>query len=351
MVALAGCAGDGGQQAKRDAHSGTVTVASAAGEVALPFGAGDRIFEESGGTLELAEPASAVLLGTLAPVFVPNPADARLVAYHSWRRGRPTLRVHDARRGRDLLLAEGALSLAWQRDGRLAYFLAVEPDLGEPKHYLGHIVVRYWPQGTETRWTSSPGRYVVAAWAGRRLLVYRLRTGPPDLLVLEGARRMRLLARAGALVALSPDGRRALLARYGASPPAVRVVDVASGTEVARLTLPDVGSVSESGSWAGDRVAAATSDGIAIFRVREAGLELEQMLRFPPAEFPVPVSEPRLSESGDRVTVWVPLEPRPRQAVSAAVIVECDRFTLRCERSAEFPESPGPRPVYNPSRP
>jgi len=347
-LALVGCAGD--EKGASEPSSGTVAVEPERGEIATRFGAGDRLFARDGAGRRLRGPLSDRLLGTLAPLLVPEPAGGPLVAYQSWRDDGPSLRLHDLRDGRDRVLADRALSIAW-RAGTIAYVRVVEGEGEVPERSFGHVVVRSGLRGPEARWTTSPGSYVVAAWAGRRLLAYRLREGWPDLLVLDGPGRARVLARASALVAVSPDGGRAFLAEYGASPPLVRVVDVPSGDEVARASLPDLRWVSESGSWASDRVAATTSEGIAVLEVREGTVELEQTLRFPPEEFQLAGLEPRLDEAAEKVTARASLVPRPQQAVGSAVLVECDRATLRCTRSARFPESPGPRVVYNPSRP
>lgn len=349
VLALTGCTRDGEAPADRVARSGTVEVAAEPGAISWPFAADGRVYRGADEGRPLAGPLSDALVGALTPLLVPNPGGDVLV-YQSWSGRRPVLRVHDAESGRDALLVDGALSIAW-REGRIAYVRALRPDVSVPKRYVGHVVVRPGLTGREARWTPSPGRYVVAAWAGRRLLVYRLGESWPDLLALARPGRVRLLARAGALVAVSPDGRRAFLARYGASPPTVRVVEVATGRELERLSLPGMRWVTESGSWSAGRVTAATSEGVAVFDVRDGRLQLEQVLRFPPEEFQFAGLEPRLDASGGRVTAWASLAPRPREAVGAAVVVECDRFTLRCARSAPFPETPGPRVVYNPSRP
>ena len=282
---------------------------------------------------------------------MPNAAgDA--VAYNSWRGTRPTLRIHELPGRRDSILDEGAHSAAWTSDGALAYFKALRPDVRSPRRYLGHVVVRRTQRTPARPWTPRPGRYVVGAWARGRVLVYRLGTSFPDLLVLDRPRRQRLLARGSALVAVSGDGRRAFVSRYGASPPLVRIIDLRSGAELARLRVDtgDVGYVVESGSWAGNRVFAPTTKGIAVFQVSDGTIALEQVLRAG-RTFPLGLSEPRAAADGRMVVAWGQLEGRPRQAVPQAGLVECDRVTLRCVRAAVASAADPPRPVYNPSRP
>lgn len=331
-------------------RSGAVTVVER-GDASTAWVAGTEL-RISDSTTKLGAAANATLIATLAPLAVPTPGGTAL-AYNSWRGRRPTIRVRTLPEGDESTLDEGAHSPAWGSDGRrVAYFKALTPEFGDPRRYLGHVVVRD-PRGAERRrWTARAGRYVVAAWAGDRVVAYRLRTSFPDLIVLDAPRRERVLAAGSALVALSPDGSRVFVSRYGPSPAVVRVLDVASGEELARFR-PDpqhAPYVLESGSWEGDRVFAATTTGIAVFRVGEGTIELEQVLRVAPT-FPAGVFEPRASADGRTVVAWGELEPQPRQAIPQAALVECDRRSLRCVRVAVSSSSAPPRPVYNPSRP
>jgi hypothetical protein len=259
--------------------------------------------------------------------------------------------VHDIETGRDTVLDEGAMSVAWRADGTLAYFKALAPDVRTPKRYLGHVVVRARPAGRPRRWTPQAGRYVAAAWAGERLLAYRVGSSWPDLLVVDRPGRARVLAKSGALVAVSPDGRRAFVSTYGASPPVVRVLDVASGREVARRAVTALGWVTESGSWAGELVAATASSGVAVFRVGRRSIALEQVLRFGSAGFTVGPLEPRVEDGGRRIVGWGELVSRPRQAFPQAALVDCDRSERRCTQAPPVSTAVGLRLVYDPSRP
>jgi hypothetical protein len=344
-------------------ESGMVTVADGAHPLAGLYVAGDRLYGLDGDARpeRLAAPINTTFLGTLSPAAVRDPANDARVVYNSWRRRSPVLRVRDITTHEDAVLDEGAFSLAWRGDGALAYFKALRPELDPQciKRYVGHVVVRHSPEAGADRWTRNARRYVVAAWAGDRLLVYRITKRWPELLVLDGPNRVRVLARDAALVAVSPDGERAFVSTYGADPPIVRVLDVADGSRAAGFIL-DAGSgdggdrirwLTESGSWAGEHVFAASSAGILVFRVADEKIEVEQTLRFNFGSFPLGIFEPQSDESGRRVVAWAQLEQQPRQAVPDAVVLECDRIALRCVQGPPVSSAVGPRLVYNPSRP
>ena len=317
----------------------------ARGDVSARFVAGDRL-----GSTRLASPVVTNLIANLAPAAVPDATGER-VAYNSWRGDRPLVRVRD---GSDIVLADGAYSPAWRRDGAIAYFQALRPDLpslAEVRRYRGHMVVRDDLKAQPVRWTRQPARYVVAAWAGDRLLAYRITSGWPELLVLDGPGRQRLLARDAALVAVSPDARNVFVSTYGESPPLVRVLDVGTGAERARLRVPGVRWIVEAGSWRGGRVAASASSGIAVFGVTDAKITLQRLLRLDRKGFPTGVFEPQLDEAGGQVTAWGERESRPRQAFPSVAVVECDLAERRCVRGPELSSAVGPRLVYDPSRP
>jgi hypothetical protein len=296
--------------------------------------------------ITLDAPVSVTPFGTLSPVAVPDRAGVRVV-YNSFQGRRPVLRVYDGA-GRDRPLAEGAYSLAWRDDGAIAYVDALRPELTSFKRYLGHVVVRRSLASRPVRWTTAPARYVVAAWAGPRLLVYRLSArGFPDLLMLDGPGRIRRLAAASALVAVGPRGDRAAVARYAQSPAVVRLLDLSTGRELTRVRLADVRWVVEAGSWAGNRIAAATSAGIAVLRAGPRRLALEQVVRLDRSTFEVGPFEPQLDVRGRTIVAWAEFTPRPREALPPAVVLSCNRLTLRCGRTTD---ASGVRLIYNPSR-
>jgi hypothetical protein len=352
-AALAGCRHDEPKRSRQVARaaSGPVTVLERPRTVSAVYAVGDRVYGLRGAReVRLAASINTTLVATLSPAAVPSP-DGRVLAYNAWRGRRPLVRVHELESGKDEVLDEGAMSLAWRGDGALAYFKALAPDVGNPRRYRGHLVVRGRSDAPPVRWTRTPGRYLVAAWAGRRLLAYRIGSSWPDLLVADGPGRIRVLAKAGALVAVSPDGGRVFVSTYGASPPVVRVLDVATGGEVARRVVKTLRWVTESGSWAGNFVAAPASAGVAVFRVGARSIALEQALRFDTAGFAVGPFEPHVESAGRRIVGWAELASRPRQALPQATVLDCDRVARRCTQAAPVSTAVGVRLVYDPSRP
>jgi hypothetical protein len=353
-AALAGCRHDEPERSRQVARpaSGPVTVVERPrAAAAAAYAVGDRVYGlRPSGAVRLAASINTTLIATLSPAAVPSP-DGRLLAYNAWRGRRPLVRVHDLESGKDDVLDEGAMSLAWRVDGALGYFKALAPDVRNARRYRGHVVVRVRPEAPPVRWTRKPGRYLVAAWAGRHLLAYRIGSSWPDLLVADGPGRVRVLAKAGALVAVSPDGSRVFVSTYGASPPVVRVLDVTTGREVARRVVTTLRWVTESGSWEGDLIAATASSGVAVFRVGAQSIALEQVLRFDRAGFAVGPFEPRVEDGGRRIVGWAELASRPRQALPQAAVLDCERGERRCTQAAPVTTAVGLRLVYDPSRP
>lgn len=178
-----------------------------------------------------ADPSSG-LMGWLSPVAVPSP-DGRFIAYNAWEWlvpvdpakswsqqgispgdpvGVPSIRVVDLATGSERVLADGAFSLAWRDDGALAFFQGTSRTYRADEPFTGHPLFRSSPEAVEETWTTVPDRCVVIAWARGRLLAYRMLEGERlDLLVFDGPGRSRLIAEGGELVAISPDGTRALV--------------------------------------------------------------------------------------------------------------------------------------------
>jgi hypothetical protein len=363
-VGLSGCLhGDESRRtpaesADAQAHSGGVKV-SRHGSLAVPYVTGNRAFGVREGRSEpirLAGGIVSTFIATLSPAAVPDPAGRRL-AYNSWHGKGPAIRVHDLRTGDDRVLDVGAYSVAWRGDGALASFKSRHPEIDlRRERPLGHVVVRRSATARPVRWTARPGRYVVAAWARDRLLVYRVQPGKagwPDLLVFDGALRPRVLARDSGLVSVSPDGRHVFVSAYGSAPALVRVLDVARGDEQARRTLAadQAEWVMESGSWEGDLVTAKASPGVLVFGVGRAGIEVDQVLRFDGSEYPLGVFEPRSNPSGRRLALWAQRAQEPRQPLPQAAVLSCDRLTRRCVEGPATSSGREPRLVYNPSRP
>jgi hypothetical protein len=335
---------------------------------------GARVFGLEGGPRRLASAPVTPLAGWLTPAAVPSP-DGRYLTYNTWRELRaddpglswsdqgiepgdplaiPSLRVYDTTTGSDDLLAAGAFSVAWSENGAVAYFKGRERDYRAGVSYVGDVVVRRSLSSKDTVWSFEPGRYIVVGWAGSHLVAYREYEGEAlDVVVFDGPRRMRTLAPGSTLVAISPDGRRALVAQGPAGgPPRIRVLAVANGRQLAALDLttvdPAVGMVDYAGDWRGNRVVAASASGLATFRVEGRKISLEDTLRVAAPS----VAEPRFADDSARtVRAWTTVR-------RGGVFLHCDFEAGSCDRAMPLPEARGVhgfptwrRPLYNPSRP
>ncbi|MDQ3985436.1 MAG: hypothetical protein M3280_02935 [Actinomycetota bacterium] len=298
------------------------------------------------------------MAAALSPAAVVNPA-GDLVAYHSWERGRPILRLHDLERGVDTVMEEGAYSLAWRRDGALAYFIGVTPRVPDAAKDRGHVIVRDEPGGSPIRWTKEPAPYVVAAWARDNLLAYRRRGTTTDVLVFDGPGRMRVLAERSYVVAVSPSGHRVFLSTLVSGVPRVFVVKVDTGRTVASLSLRQrdpishrpLNYVSYSGSWQRDSVVAAVSNGLAVFEAGDDDIALNQLIGLDPDTFPTGVSEPAMDSSADSIVASAELITNPNAALNQIALIECVRASLTCEIGPSGLYAQPPRLMYDPSRP
>jgi hypothetical protein len=336
------------------------------------FVRGDGLYNGRSKREQLSASVSGALMGALSPVAVSSP-DASDVVYNTWHELRPvdtersfskqgiadgealavpSLRVHDAT-GKDFLLEEGAYSAAWRSDGAIAFVKGTDASFRAGHTYTGQVVVRRGVHGRAVAWTTDPARYVVYAWAGNRLLFYRVGLGERlELLVADGPRDVRPLAD-GSAVALSPDGRRVTVLSEDAR--SVRVLDVATGREQAWMdvttTTPSLAWVGYSGAWLGDHVVAPANPGLAVFRVGSSSIELEQVLSLDQAEFPVGVQQPRFTDdAANQIVATADVPPKAGNA-GVSLFLSCDRIARSCERSESAPVREWLRPVENPSRP
>jgi hypothetical protein len=321
----------------------------------------------------LASAPVTPLAGWLTPAAVPSP-DGRYVAYNAWLElrdddpalswedqgiepgdalARPSIRLYDLEAGTDAPYVVGGFSVAWRGDGAIAYFKGSGRDYRAGLRYVGNVYVRDSVRALARRWTTKADRYVVVGWAGQSLLVYREREGEAlDVLVFEGPGKSRVLARDAGLVAVSPEGQRALVEHGPESgPPRVELLAVAGGAALASLDLttvdPSVGVVSYAGDWQGDLVAAPSASGLVVFRVTGDHIDLVRSVHTAAGES---IAEPRFAGT-IRVIGWT-------SSSSGGAFIDCDRFTSRCARAVPLPTARGVhgfpawrRPVYNPSRP
>ena len=353
-------------------RTGPLTVHAGLGKPTGPFVRGDGLYDGHGGRAQLGGRASGALMGPLSPVAVRS-ADGRLVAYNTWDElrpvdrdqsfsqqgiaddealGTPSLRIHDDA-GHDFLLAKGAYSAAWRDDGAIAFVKGADQHFRAGRAYVGQVVVQKGIHGPETAWTNQAAHYVVYAWAGERLLFYRIGFGEKlELLVADRPGSVRPLTD-GSAIAVSPDGSRvAVVSQDGTS---VRILNTATGGELSWIDLatatPPLRWVAYSGSWVGDHVVAPASAGLAVFHVDAGSLELEQVLGLDRAEFPAGVQEPRFLDEGGNEIATVADIPPTGAGGGVSVLLDCDRIARVCQRGEPAPAKAWLRLVADTQRP
>jgi hypothetical protein len=175
----------------------------------------------------------------------------------------PSLRRLDLQTGADTLLADLACGPAWSADGRLAYVQTVGPDTEEGWHFpLGYVMVQASPDSAAVPWTAEPQPLGGLVWANDRLLAQRGRPRPAspaqDLVALDGSGAVQVLAAGATLIALSPDGTRALVTTPQTSLPeyAASLIRVADGALLAYEPLPpwQAPNLAANATWVENRV-------------------------------------------------------------------------------------------------
>jgi hypothetical protein len=312
-----------------------------------PFTAGDMAYNVPG-SVRLAAEAFAPLTATGLPTAMRSP-DARYLMYRTWverpdQSGRPMLRLKDLASGGDEVWSDGGNSVAWGADNRIAYVQG--GDFLPQQTWTGQVFVRAGVRGPAVAWTSKADRYHVLAWAGRRLLAYRELEGEYlEPLVFDGPGRVRELPD-GHIVAISPDGSRALL--NGAdSDPRTRVVDLASGKVVAAVRVGEDESLG-AGDWRGGRIVVSGLHGLVFLRLSGRTLAVESTITVGREVTPFGPEEPQFVDAAGAVVVaWVVVGPdgdRPKAALRCEVATRtCATGPAHRERSVN--------PVRNPSRP
>lgn len=325
----------------------------------------------------------AAITGSLTPVAVES-GDGSTVVYSAWRQlavpkpsdaergvvgqgmavgaavGIPSIRVNDGS-GRDRLIANGAYSPALSKDGRLAFVRGETTTVRQNVDYTGQIVVGR-PDGTSFEsWTKDSAVYYTYGWAGSTLLAYKSLpdSEAADVYALTGPGEMRLLAPEAFVIAISPDGSRALVT---VGRRMVEVVRVADGAIEASMPLDGVGVAAPdspttphalmfSGSWYGDRVVANSDVGLVVLNVRD-GIRIESVIKTP--GFPTGITEPTLLDD-THVVAWADLGSPPGRGAKDEpaydnALVECNLATHSCNVGTAAPGRTWTRWVTNPSR-
>ena len=331
---------------------------------------GTTLVDEKGARSTLGASVSGSMMGPLSPVAV-HSSDGKLIAYNTWQElravdadrsfsaqgiaegsalGVPSLRIHDGQ-GKDFVFARGAYSAAWRHDGAIAFVQGVDPVFRASPTYNGQVVVRTSVHGRDVSWADAPAHYVVYAWAGDRLLFYRVGLGEKtELLVADGPGKIRSLAD-GTAIAVSPDAARVAVLSQDAT--SARVVDIATGREQSWIDVttatPSLRWIAYSGSWVGDHIVAPASAGLAVFSVGPDSLKLEQVLSLDHAEFPIGVQEPRfVDDAGNEIAASADVPPANGNG-GLSFLLQCDRVARTCERTDAAPAKDWLRQVDDPA--
>lgn len=230
---------------------------------------------------------------------------------------------------------------------RLAYaqLAGEQPDAD----LLAHVVVATLPapDGSTASeiWTTRPGHYITAAWAGDRVLYYELLEGEhPVLRSLAGPGQETVLADGGTLIAVSPDGTRVVVEDGTAR--TVRLLDAGTGATLDELDLTTgklaaagVEWLSYAGDWQGDRVVARGAPGLVLFRVRDDDLQFLRTLPADERTFPAGVQEPQFAGDGD-IVAWalLPIDAGSEEEAFQRVPVRCSSSSGSCRLPAVVSE-------------
>jgi hypothetical protein len=283
----------------------------------------------------------------------------------------PDLRLFDPSTGSDERIAANAATPAWRQDGTLAYAQHT-PSPNSIPDFNVIVEVRASATAPAVPWSTEATAYQPLAWAGDTLIVSTFLTdnnGVSTLFALSGPGSARKIAH-GALVAISPDGSRVLVAKDAArdgipSSPDLEIIDLATGSVERTLDLRQVTPLGltigqilpgGAGDWLGDRIVFPAPAGAVILNTSNHTLTLVNVAHFTGdyglrgAEY----HEARFTgTTGDQVierAVVLPPSGKGGQLLPSALA--CNLTAITCTRGAVAENTTEPLTlVYNPSRP
>lgn len=213
--------------------------------------------------------------------------------------GVPTIHLVDLERRDDSTFERGAYSAAISSTGQIAYAVGVVDELQAGVPYASSVVVSSTDGAQSVSWSVESAEYVVAAWAGDELLVYK-RTAIDgeqyQLVALDGLGGERLIADGGILGALDESGRHAFLVTSlhtdSADPDAAMasIVDLATAAVVSSFPARDlaasgVKSLAGNGEWRDGKVIVGGAPGPAVFDVTRT-ISFESTIALDNVQFP-----------------------------------------------------------------
>lgn len=279
--------------------------------------------------------------------------------HHGNSIGRPAIRIKDLSNDADTLLADGATSPALRADGALAYVQGIDRDWRLDTPWVGRVVVRSSLTGAPATWIDAPDRYIVAAWAGNTLLVYRQATDSEatTLLAVDGPGKVRRLldgkkGRDDQLVAVSPDGTRVLIDAISEDTfvDTAFIVDVASGQVTAKATLPSGVGLRYDGDWKDDLIVSGGGNGLVVMKVSGSNLNVFTTVPLNDRKmYPYGIQSPRFAAQ-NIVVASADVAPSSPDSPSRSLRVQCMISTRICVHGP-IHEASVYYPVTNQSRP
>jgi hypothetical protein len=314
-------------------------------------------------------PANQPLAGEGMPLAMES-ADGATIAYNTWLWGdsldpyrswseqgidvgdavaQPTIYLHDVSTGSDESLGAGTMSPAFRGDGAMAYARGVDPSYRLNTPFHRSIVVR--DSSSVTMWSTEPAEYSPVLWADQTLIAYR---GMPESegTDIDAPSEERVLAPSAVVAAIDESATRMLIVDYdpySSVTTALRVVDPADGSTVAKLDVSEIvdpttgqvpGGIYGDGEWRGDTIVVPADPGLLLLRFADGELTVDSFLHVDIESNPL--KEPRFAdETNSVVDAWA----NTVESVAKSYHVRCDIPQRVC--TTDTPASPSAfgRPV------
>lgn len=288
LVSLVSCGTDASTVQPRPQDSIGSPAAPSASDRAL-FYSGRRVSDNKGSWVAsgLDLPPAAPGGTELSPMVLPYGSGVLYLAIPAQSTSPMIPELRLAGGAEEIVVSSMASSVAVSATGAIA---TAEPAEGIDGLWVSDVMVRATPSSPAERWSSEVSNYAVLAWAGKVLLVIKNpgESGEPiELLAYDGPGKVRVLHPNAGLIAVSPDGRRALLSTSTDAGNDTELVDPASGDDIGVVDTSLLGEpvIVGQGSWSTAGVVATIWVGdeqrLGLFDADERGLTLTKSVTLP----------------------------------------------------------------------